>query len=226
MHHGQICFSTERVIVLESIAESFIELLQRKAQHFTPGSGVSKEMVSKAHDRLSEAQRKGARLILGDQTYKGPAELRPTIVTGVTRDMSLFDEESFGPSVSVYVVKDDKEAIAVANDSLYGLNASIHTANISRAITVARQLEFGQVHINSMTTHNERKSISFFYPDHKLTCTSSISYRWNKRKWMGTEQFSIWDRRIYSAKNGITQPGKRFRKFWVWLKMTCTVQRL
>ncbi len=187
MHHGQICFSTERVIVLESIAESFIELLKRKAQNFAPGSGVSKEIVSKAHDRLCEAQNKGASFILGDQTYKGPAELCPTIVTGVTRDMSLFDTESFGPSVSVYVVKDDEEAIAVANDSLYGLNASIHTANISRAITVARQLEFGQVHINSMTTHNERMSINPHRSKHELTRTSSVSYRWDQGKWMGAK---------------------------------------
>lgn len=170
MHHGQICFSTERIIVLESIAENFIELLKEKAQSFAPGSGVSKEVVRKAHDRLSEAQKKGAKFIFGGPTYKGPAELHPTIVTGVTRDMSLFDTESFGPSTSVYIVKDDKEAIAVANDSVYGLNASIHTTNMNRAITVARQLEFGQVHVNSLTAHNEGNLI----PSHPLTGNTSL----------------------------------------------------
>ena len=159
MHHGQICFSTERVIVLESIAETVIELLQKKAQSFATGSGVSKEIVNRAQDRLSEAQKMGARFILGDPSYKSSVELRPTIVTGVTRDMSLFDTESFGPTVSVYVAKDDEEAIKMANDSSYGLNASIHTTNMSRAIKVARRLEFGQVHVNSMTTHNERMKV-------------------------------------------------------------------
>ena len=225
MHHGQICFSTERVIVLESIAETFTEMLQQKAQKFAPGSGVSKEIVSRAQDRLSEAQKKGANFILGDPSYKSPVELCPTIVTGVTRDMSLFDTESFGPTVSVYVVKDDEEAITVANDSLYGLNASIHTTNMSRAITIARRLEFGQVHINSMTTHNERKSVPLPQPEHKLIGTSSVSYRWNKGEWMGAKQFSIRDRRVYPAENGITQYGKRFRKFWNWLEPTDTIQR-
>ena len=83
--------------------------------------------------------------------------------------MSLFDIESFGPSTSVYIVKDDKEAIAVANDSVYGLNASIHTTNMNRAITVARQLEFGQVHVNSLTAHNEGDSITSLDWEHKLT---------------------------------------------------------
>lgn len=169
MHHGQICFSTERVVILDSIAEDFLDLLQEKAQSFTPGSGVSRDMVSRAYDRLSEAQEKGARFIVGSPSYKGPTELCPTIVTGITEEMSLFGTESFGPTVSVYVAKDDEEAITIANDSLYGLNASIHTTNMSRAITIARQLEFGQVHINSMTTHNERKLVSFPQPGDKLT---------------------------------------------------------
>lgn len=187
MHHGQICFSTERVIVLESIAETFMELLQRKAQDFAPGSGVSREIVSRAHDRLCDAQKRGARFVFGTEDYKGPAELCSTIVTGVNRDMSLFDTESFGPSVSVYVVKDDEEAIAVANDSSFGLNSSVHTADISRAITIARRLEFGQVHINSMTTHNERESITCHPPKHRLTCASGVSGWWDQRKWMGAE---------------------------------------
>ena len=101
--------------------------------------------------------------------------------------MSLFDTESFGPTVSVYVVEDDEEAITIANDSLYGLNASIHTTNMSRAIKIARRLEFGQLHINSMTTHNERKLIPSLHAEHKLTGTSSVSHRWNKREWVGTE---------------------------------------
>ena len=155
MHHGQICFSTERIIVLESIADKFIELLKEKAHGFAPGSGVSAEVVRKAHDRLVEAEQKGATFILGGPKYTGPAELLPTIVTGVTKDMSMFDIESFGPSVSVYVVKDEDEAIRAANDSVYGLNASVHTTDMYRAIRVGRQLEFGQVHVNSPTPHNE-----------------------------------------------------------------------
>lgn len=155
MNHGQICFSTERIIVLESVADKFIELLKLKSTGFAPGSGVSDEVVRKAHDALVEAEEKGAKFLSGGPKYTGPAELLPTIVTGVTRDMRMFDIETFGPSVSVYMVTDDEAAIAAANDSVYGLNASIHTKDMYRAIKIARQLEFGQVHVNSLTAHNE-----------------------------------------------------------------------
>ena len=133
----------------------FIELLKLKAKGFAPGSGVSEEVVRKAHDTLVEAEEKGARFIIGGPKYTGPAELLPTIVTGVTRDMRIFDVETFGPSVSVYVVKDDESAIEAANDSFYGLNASIHTRDMHRAIKMGRRLEFGQIHVNSLTAHNE-----------------------------------------------------------------------
>jgi acyl-CoA reductase-like NAD-dependent aldehyde dehydrogenase len=155
MHHGQICFSTERIIVLESVADKFIELLKLKAEGFAPGSGASGDIVRNAHDTLVDAEKKGAKFLIGGPKYTGPAELLPTIVTGVTRDMRIFDIETFGPSVSVYVVKDDEAAIEAANDSVYGLNASIHTRDMNRAINVGRQLEFGQVHVNSLTAHNE-----------------------------------------------------------------------
>ena len=179
MHHGQICFSTERIIILEAVATNFIELLKEKASGFSPGSGVSTDIVQKAHESLVDAERKGAKFILGGPKYTGPAELLPTIVTGVTRDMTIFDIETFGPSVSVYVVKDDLEAIKVANDSVYGLNASIHSMNMYRAIKVGRQLEFGQVHVNSLTAHNEGMRQSTFFPFYKMHAYrfSDIPYR-------------------------------------------------
>ena len=161
MHHGQICFSTERIIVLESIADKFIPMLKEHGESYAPGSGVSAEVVGNAHKRLVEAQEKGAKFILGGPKYTGPAELLPTIVTGVTKDMAMFDLESFGPSVSIYVVKDDEEAIAVANNSSFGLNASIHTSDMYRAVKVSRRLEFGQVHVNSSTAYNEGKDSSY-----------------------------------------------------------------
>lgn len=130
MHHGQICFSTERIVIPESISEQFIGLLKQKAEGFAPGSGVSHDVVQKAHDRLVEAKEKDATFILARPHYTGPAELLPMIVTGVTKNMALFDIESFGPSVSVYVVKDDEEAVAAANNSDCGLNASIHTRDM------------------------------------------------------------------------------------------------
>ena len=162
MHHGQICFSTERVIILESIAEEFIKLIKEKAKNFAPGSGVSEDVASKAYDALVEAEEKGAEFILGGPKKTGPAELLPSILKGVTKDMRIFDVETFGPSFSTYIVKDEEEAIAVANNSVYGLNASIHTNDMYRAIRVGRRLEFGQVHVNSLTAHNEGMRLFLF----------------------------------------------------------------
>lgn len=159
MHHGQICFSTERIIVLESVADRFIPLLKKAAKGFAPGSGVSQDMVSKAYAGLVEARDKGATFLLGGPEYVQPAQLRPTIVTGVTEDMTLFDTESFGPSVSLYTAKDEEEAIKIANHSSYGLNASVHSSDMYRAFRVAQRLEVGQVHVNSLTTYNEGMSI-------------------------------------------------------------------
>ena len=113
------------------------------------------DIVRKAHDSLLEAEAKGASFLVGGPKYAGPAELVPTIVENVSESMTIFDTESFGPSVSLYVVKDDEAAIKAANNSAYGLNASIHTMNMQRAINVGRRLEFGQVHVNNLTTHNE-----------------------------------------------------------------------
>lgn len=71
--------------------------------------------------------------------------------------MDLYDQEAFGPSAALYIAQDDAHAIEIANDTQYGLNAAIHTTNLHRALEMAKELETGQVHINNMTPHDERK---------------------------------------------------------------------
>lgn len=205
MHHGQVCFSTERIIVLEPVAEKFCDLLKQKASTFVPGSGASASIVRKAYDNLVEAQAKGADFLVGGPKYVRSAELVPTIVQNVTEDMSLFDTESFGPSVSLYVAKDDKAAVKMANNSAYGLNVSVHTTNMQRAINIGRRLEFGQVHVNNLTTHNEgeisfrsvlpRSSSCESYAPYSLQLltlfTSDFPHWWNQRQWVGSKQLAI-----------------------------------
>ena len=142
------------------MAKRFIELLKQKAATFAPGSGVSEAVVRKAYERLVEAEAKGAIFLCGGPTYATHSGLVPTILTGVTEDMSIFDTESFGPSVSVYIARDEEHAIELANNSAFGLNGSIHTSDMYRATKVARRLEFGQIHVNSLTAHNEGTNIS------------------------------------------------------------------
>ena len=161
LHHGQLCFSTERIIVLEKIAPQFQELLKQEAAHFIPGSGVAEGLVDKSKDKLVDAEKKGAKFLIGGPSYGGIASLVPTILTGVTPEMEIYHEESFGPSVALFIARDDAHAIEIANDTPYGLNAAIHSKDMGRALDVAREIECAQVHINNMTAHDERKC-SFF----------------------------------------------------------------
>ena len=118
-------------------------------------------IASGANDKLLDAQSKGAVFLIGGPGYHGSDRqtgLKPTIVTGVTPEMAIWEEETFGPSASLYTFTDDEDAVAMANKSVYGLNAAIHTTNMERAIDMARKLEVGQVHINNLTEYDEGMS--------------------------------------------------------------------
>jgi acyl-CoA reductase-like NAD-dependent aldehyde dehydrogenase len=122
--------------------------------------------VHKAHEKLVEASRKGARFLLGGPDFVDHASLGPALIEGVTKEMSIWDEETFGPSASVFIADTENEAICIANDSKYGLNAAIHTMNFQKAIELGRRLEVAQVHVNAMTEHDEREC---------LQCVSSVA---------------------------------------------------
>ncbi|KAL1602737.1 hypothetical protein SLS60_006158 [Paraconiothyrium brasiliense] len=87
----------------------------------------------------------------GGLQYLSETSLKPTLVTNVSRNARIFDEETFGPSASVYMAQDDDDAVAKANDSAYGLNAAVHSRSWEHAFEIAKQLEYGQVHINNVT---------------------------------------------------------------------------
>jgi acyl-CoA reductase-like NAD-dependent aldehyde dehydrogenase len=153
MHHGQICFSTERIIVLEAVASKFQELLvdQMKGLDEVAGSAVSEPIAKHAEDVIRDAQDK---IIVGgiDANTSTPS-LKPAIILNPTPESRIFDEETFGPSASLYVVKDDATAIELANKSAYGLNATIWTKDMSRFMSIARELEYGQVHANTISVY-------------------------------------------------------------------------
>ena len=151
MHHGQICFSTERIIVLRKVADQFQDLLV-KAFESNPSAGaaVNEAGAKHAEEVLRDAQEKGEKFLLGGIERSKAATLKPVIVME-PKSSRIVDEETFGPSASLYVVEGDDEAIELANRSAYGLNATIHTKDLARGIKMARELEYGQVHINSMS---------------------------------------------------------------------------
>ncbi|KAF1354209.1 ALDH-like protein [Lizonia empirigonia] len=153
-----LCFSTERIVVHESVYNKFIETLKATFAKFpAAGNAVSKQSAQHAYDVLIDAQEKGSEFIIGGLEFLSRTSLKPTIVTNVSRGARIRDEETFGPSVSVYLAKNDDDAVALANDSTYGLSAAVHSTSWEHAYKVARQLEYGQVHMNNMTTGDTPK---------------------------------------------------------------------
>ncbi|EGE79034.1 NAD-dependent aldehyde dehydrogenase [Blastomyces dermatitidis ATCC 18188] len=162
LHGGQICMSTERIIVQRSVIDEFRNHLRETmatSNSNPPPVLVSAAPVIKNRNLVSNAVSKGGNILVGDNisTEETPNNTRmdPIILEGITPDMDIYHTESFGPTVSLYVVDTEQEAIQLANDTEYGLSAAVYTENLGRGLRVAKQLESGAVHINSMTVHDE-----------------------------------------------------------------------
>ncbi len=160
---GQICMSTERIIVQEKIADELAEKLARRVAALPSGDPAKGEVVlgpvvgTPAVERMqrliADAVEKGARVLCGGE-IEGPV-MRGFVIDHVTPDMALFREESFGPQVSITRVRTVDEAVALANDTEYGLSAAVFSRDIVKALEVARRIESGICHINGPTVHDE-----------------------------------------------------------------------
>ncbi|KAH6699709.1 vanillin dehydrogenase [Leptodontidium sp. MPI-SDFR-AT-0119] len=165
LHAGQICMSTERIIVHSQVADAFRTAFRVAIdQTFggKEGTAAALQLVSgipveKNRKLLDDAVSKGAEIVYGDINGReaSTSQKRPVVVEKVAPGMDLYYTESFGPTVSVYTVASDDEAIKLANDTEYGLSAAIFTEDLRRALRIARQLQSGAVHINSMTVHDD-----------------------------------------------------------------------
>ena len=162
MNQGQICMSTERIIVVEAVADAFVEKLAARAAalpwgdprgEVVLGSLVSPSAAEKMAALIADAIAKGARLVAGGA--RDGAIHSATLLDGVTAGMRIYGEESFGPVKSVIRVKDTDEAIRVANDTEYGLSSAVFSQDITRAMDVANRLESGICHINGPTVSDE-----------------------------------------------------------------------
>lgn len=162
-NQGQICMSTERLIVDRSLADAFVDRLATRAAALKAGDPrgegnalgalINAESGEKLNSLLDDAVAKGARLASG-----GKAEgvvMQATVVDGVTPEMRLYGEESFGPVVAVIRVDGEEEAIRVANDSEYGLSAAVFSRDTARGLKVAGRIRSGICHINAPTVHDE-----------------------------------------------------------------------
>ncbi|OAA42868.1 Aldehyde dehydrogenase [Beauveria brongniartii RCEF 3172] len=163
LHAGQICMSTERILVHERVRDEFATVLLAAVKELYGGADqdagvlVTAAAVIKNKALVADALRKGATLLYGDpdEEHETTTRMRPVVVAEVTPSMDVYKTESFGPTVSLISFKDEGDAVAIANDTEYGLVAAVFTKDLRRALGVARKIETGAVHINSMTPHDE-----------------------------------------------------------------------
>jgi succinate-semialdehyde dehydrogenase/glutarate-semialdehyde dehydrogenase len=159
---GQACIAAKRLIVPEDIYEPFVEGLKQAFSSFTPGdpsdpsttlAPLSSEQAAKAlHAQIQDAVDKGATVVTGGGRPDHPgAFVEPTILTDVTPDMRAYSEELFGPAAVVYKVRDEEEAIELANGTTYGLGAAVFSSDLDRARSVADRIEAGMVFVNQPT---------------------------------------------------------------------------
>lgn len=158
---GQECGAACRVLVHESVAEEFTGLLVREVSSIVvggPGTGADTEvgpMISRAHfervqGALQAGKQDGMHIAVGGSAMEGPGYfIEPTVVTGVPAGSDIARNEIFGPVVSVETFSTDDEAVTRANETQYGLAASVWTTNTARSLGVPRRLDFGTVWVNS-----------------------------------------------------------------------------
>jgi succinate-semialdehyde dehydrogenase/glutarate-semialdehyde dehydrogenase len=157
---GQLCVSTERLFVHESLHDRLLAAFAAKTKELRLGRGldwtyevgslVSSKQLATVAAHVDDALAKGAVAVAGGRARPdlGPYYFEPTILTGVRPGMTVFAEETFGPVVSVYRFASNHEAIERANDTRYGLHASLWSADVERARRMATRLACGTVTIN------------------------------------------------------------------------------
>ena len=158
---GQACTASKRFIVLESVADTFLDQFKAAMGQFKPGDPMDKastlaplssaEALDKLEEQVQTAVKHGAKLLMGGERLadtKGNF-MQPTILTDVAEDNPMFSEEFFGPVAMFFRVKDQDAAVALANNSPFGLGGSVFTADAERGREVARRIDTGMVFVNS-----------------------------------------------------------------------------
>jgi aldehyde dehydrogenase (NAD+) len=163
MHQGQICMSVEKIVLHEKIAAEFTERFVQHVRGLKTGDPhqpghiigpiINQRQLDKIKGQVDDAVKKGAKLLTGG-THQG-LFYEATVLSHVTSEMSVYRDETFGPVAPLITVESDDEAIAVANDTEYGLSAGIITRDEQRGLAIARRLDTGMAHINCSSVNDE-----------------------------------------------------------------------
>jgi acyl-CoA reductase-like NAD-dependent aldehyde dehydrogenase len=162
-HQGQICMSTERIVVDAAVADELASKLGERAEALKVGDPrepetqigplVNGASLKRVCELVDDAVSKGAEVVAGGRAV-GPC-FTPTVLKGVKPGMRIYGEESFGPVVSIVSVDGVDEAVRVANDTEYGLSSAVFGGDVEAALDVAARLETGMCHVNDTTVHDE-----------------------------------------------------------------------
>lgn len=162
-HQGQVCMASSRLIVEAPIFDEFCAKMAARAKTYHVGDPrdpntiigplIRPSQCVFIDQHVQDAVTKGAKLLTGG-THSG-SFYQPTVLAGVTKDMQVYSEESFGPITSVIKVDSAEAALAVANDTAYGLSSGVITNDLQKAMDLALRLEAGMVHINDTTVSDE-----------------------------------------------------------------------
>ncbi|GAB2688742.1 aldehyde dehydrogenase family protein [Mucilaginibacter koreensis] len=163
MHQGQICMSTNRILVAENIYDEFRDKFVKRAaalpfgdpsdKNTIIGPLIDQKAVKHVQDLIERSVQAGAKLETGGNVHGNVVE--PTVLSDVTKDMPIFQEEIFGPAVGLVKFKDDAEALDLANGTQFGLSGALHTRDLQRGIQFAKQVETGMIHINDQSVNDE-----------------------------------------------------------------------
>ncbi|MCX7877838.1 MAG: aldehyde dehydrogenase family protein [Ignavibacteria bacterium] len=157
---GQVCVSVERIYVHRKVADEFIKLVEEGIKNFRYGDGydenaqmgplVSESQRKHVISQIKDAVRNGARLVYGGNVPKDREGyyMEPALITDLKSSHSIMQEETFGPVVAIQTVKDENEALKLANDSPFGLGATVWTKNKNKGIELARKIESGMIGVN------------------------------------------------------------------------------
>jgi succinate-semialdehyde dehydrogenase/glutarate-semialdehyde dehydrogenase len=156
---GQTCVCVNRIFVQDTVLDAFVERFSKAVAALKVGDGfaegttigplINEAAVVKVEEHIADAEKKGACVSLGGKRHElGRTFFEPTILTGATPDMMIFKEETFGPVAPIFTFSTEKEAIALANDTEFGLAAYFYGRDIGRVWRVAEALEYGMVGIN------------------------------------------------------------------------------
>ena len=166
MHAGQICMSTEKIIVHESILEEFksqikakVDLLRASAdEEDAIGPLISATAAQRVHTLIEDALENGATVVAGTEKYSGSIH-QPIVLAyndpASSAKMRIYYEESFGPTAVIYSYSTIQQAIDIANDTEYGLVAAVFTGDVMSGLEIARKIQAGSVHINGPSVFDQ-----------------------------------------------------------------------